>query len=412
MPLKAPALPYQDEKMRQGYQFTRLELSGSLGDLGTLLPLAAGMVLVNGVSPVGIFYTVGFFYLFAGLYFGVPAPVQPMKAISAYAIATGVTATEVSASAALISVMLLIIGLSGAIDLIGRLIHKSVIRGVQLATGVLLATKGLQLILGNSPYQQQMGAAEPFFTYQALGPVPLSILFGIAAAAATLLLLQDKKYPAAMVVLSGGLFAGLLLGNASLGEIRPGIYLPDLLPSGLPSSADFTLAFFALVLPQIPMTVGNAIIANADLSKEYFGQESNKVTYRSTTLSMGLANGLAFFLGGIPLCHGAGGLAAHYKFGARTAGSNIIVGGFFLALAIFFGPQAMTLLHLLPLSILGVLLVFAGCQLGLAILDMFNRREMFVVLVILSITLATNLAWGFAVGLILAKLVKWQNIEV
>ena len=185
-----------------------------------------------------------------------------------------------------------------------------------------------------------------------------------------------------------------------------------MLPFGLPTRLDFTLALFVLVLPQIPMTIGNAIIANSDLSRDYFGEDSRKVTYRKTTLSMAFANGVAFFLGGIPLCHGAGGLAAHYKFGARTGGSNIIIGAIFLAMAVLFGPHALSLMQLLPLSILGVLLIFAGAQLGLSILDMFSRKDLFVVLLMLGITLTSNLAWGFAAGLAAAHLLRSERFTI
>ena len=126
---------------------------------------------------------------------------------------------------------------------------------------------------------------------------------------------------------------------------------------------------------------------------------------------MAFANGLSFLLGGIPLCHGAGGLAAHYSFGARTGGSNIIIGTIFLALALFFGPHALVLINLLPMSILGVLLIFAGSQLGLAILDMFARKDMFIVLTIVSVTLI-QLAWGFLVGALLAQLLGSERFSV
>jgi len=399
--------------MTQAYRFNRMEFSGSLGDLGTLLPLVMGMVLINGMPVTGIFYTVGLFYIFAGSYFGVPVPVQPMKVISAYAIATGVSAAQVSGAAALVSVILLIIGLTGTIDTIGKIIPKSVIRGVQLSTGVLLIGQGLKFITGEAPYQQLMGTGEPFLNIQNIGPVPLTIILGFAGALITLFLLKNKTYPAGITVLFFGLFIGSIWGtHEGFDTMKPGLYFPPILPFGIPASADFTIALFVLVLPQLPMTIGNAVIANADLSNDYFGEKSKKVTYRATTLSMGLANGLAFFIGGIPLCHGAGGLAAHYNFGARTGGSNLIVGLLFLLLALFFGPHSLTLMHLLPLSILGVLLIFAGSQLGLSILDMFSRKDMFVIILMLCITLTSNLSWGFAVGIILAYLLRSEKIEI
>lgn len=395
------------------YKFNRMEFSGSLGDLGTLLPLSIGMIMVNGVSVTGIFFTIGLFYICAGLYFGVPVPVQPMKAISSYAIATGVSASQISGSAALICLLLFVIGISGSIDLIGKIIPKSVIRGIQLSTGTLLMMQGIRLITGQSSQQLAAGSAEPFLNISNFGPVPVGICFGILGALIILGLMHNKKYPAALVLIAVGSIIGLAFSKSgTITDLSFGFHLPELLPLGMPTQADLVIAFFVLVLPQLPMTIGNAIIANADLSREYFAEKSHKVTYKTTTLSMAFANGVCFLLGGIPLCHGAGGLAAHYKFGARTGGSNIIIGMIFLISALFLGQQALSLVQLLPLSILGVLLIFAGGQLGLTILDMKMRSEMFVVVLILSITLCSNLSWGFAVGLISAHVLQRGNIRI
>ncbi|RPJ07324.1 MAG: hypothetical protein EHM37_18140, partial [Deltaproteobacteria bacterium] len=114
------------------FQFNRMELAGSLGDLGTLLPLAVGMIMVNALNPVGIFFCVGLFYIFSGIYFRVTSPVEPMKVISGYAIATGITATQVQASCLWIFVLLIVLGATGLINVIGRSIPKAVIRGIQL----------------------------------------------------------------------------------------------------------------------------------------------------------------------------------------------------------------------------------------------------------------------------------------
>jgi SulP family sulfate permease len=160
------------------------------------------------------------------------------------------------------------------------------------------------------------------------------------------------------------------------------------------------------------MTLGNAVIAYADLSQEYFGAASKRVTYRSACISMALANFISFFVGGMPLCHGAGGLAGHYRFGARTAGSNLIIGVVFIALAILLGPHALTIVYLMPMAVLGVLLLFAGSQLALTVIDMRERKEMFVALVMLGITLASNLAVGFMVGIVVAYLFKSDKFTV
>jgi SulP family sulfate permease len=166
------------------------------------------------------------------------------------------------------------------------------------------------------------------------------------------------------------------------------------------------------VLPQIPMTLGNAVIANADLSQQYFGEDSRKVTYRSLCISMALANFASFFVGGMPICHGAGGLAAHYRFGARTAGSNLMIGAVFLALAVFLGVHTLAVVYLLPMSVLGILLIFAGAQLAMTIIDMRERKDLFVALMILGITLASNLAYGFVAGLAIAYALKSEKLTI
>jgi SulP family sulfate permease len=167
-----------------------------------------------------------------------------------------------------------------------------------------------------------------------------------------------------------------------------------------------------LVLPQIPMTLGNAVIANADLSGQYFGEGSKRVTYGALCISMSLANFLSSLVGGMPLCHGAGGLAAHYRFGARTAGSNLMIGVIFVLLAVFLGVHTLAVVHLIPISILGVLLLFAGSQLAMTITDMKERKDLFVALVMLGITLASNLAIGFGVGIAVAYALKSERLTV
>ncbi|HID30038.1 MAG TPA: sulfate permease [Desulfobacterales bacterium] len=371
------------------------------------------MILINGLSPSGLFIAIGLFYVLSGAYYGVTVPVQPMKVIGAYAVATGISASEIAASGALISLFLLVIGGTGAITLIGNYIPKPVVRGVQVSTGTLLMAQGVKFILGSSKFQMLQGAAEPYLSVQSLGPIPIGIAIGIVGSVLTLMLLDNKKLPAGLLVVLGGFGLGLVFGtHEGFDKLRFGIYMPKLLPFGFPTGADFTLALLLLVLPQIPMTLGNAVIANADLSREYFGENSKTVTYRALCISQGLANFFSFLVGGMPLCHGAGGLAAHYRFGARTAGSNLIIGLIFVLLAVFLGMHALAVVYLIPMSVLGVMLIFAGSQLALTIIDMRERKDLFVVLVMLGITLASNLAVGFLVGIGIAYALKSERLTV
>jgi len=399
--------------MSERYRFNRMELAGSLGDLGTLLPIAIAMVLFNGLNPLGLFLSIGAYYVISGIYFGITVPVQPMKVIGAYAIATSMSANQILAASFLMGIFLLIVGLTGAIDLIRKVTPKSVIRGVQLSTGALLISGGIKFLIGTSKFQVLQHAVEPYLAFQHIGPIPVSLVIGGISGIITLLLLDNRKFPAGLIVVAAGLITGLAMG-AKINPDRGGIAfnLPEILPFGFPGKADFTFALFALVLPQLPMTLGNAVLAYTDLSKEYFGERSAKLTNRKACVSMALANFLSFCLGGMPLCHGAGGLAAHYRFGARTAGSNLMIGLLFAALAILLGNNIVGVLNLLPMSILGVLLMFAGSQLTLTIMDLDNRKDYYVATLILGITLASNLAAGFIAGMIIAQLLRWEKLSV
>ena len=394
-------------------KFNRTELAGSLGDLGTILPLAIGMILINGLNPTGLIMGVGLFYVFSGLYFKVTTPVEPMKVIGAYAVATGITATQIQASCLWIFVFLIIIGGTGIITVAGRYIPKPVIRGVQLSTGVLLISQGVRLMMGTSKFQGLHLAAEPFLSVQKLGWLPLGLIIGLVLGLLTLLLLENRRLPAALVVVGAGALVGIAFGTRQgLDQLQLGAYLPKWLPYGWPSGADFSFALLVLVLPQIPMTLGNAVIANADLSLQYFPQDGRRVTYRALCISMALANLLSFFLGGMPMCHGAGGLASRYRFGARTAGSNLIIGAVFLILALFLGSHSMAIIYLLPMAALGVLLIFAGAQLTLTLLDMQTRKALFVPILVLGITLASNLAAGFLTGIAVAHILRWKKLSI
>ena len=394
-------------------RFNRMELAGALGDLGTILPLGIGMIVINGIDPLALFACVGIYYLFSGVYFGVTMPVEPMKVIGAYAIATGIAAPQIFAASLINGLFLLVVGVTGAITLIGKYTPKPVIRGVQLSTGVLLVSQGVKMMLGSSQFQVIRRAAEPYLSFQHLGVLPIGILIGVVLGFLTLLLLDNRRLPAALVVVFIGLFLGLIMGtHEGLDKLELGINIPRLLPSGIPPWADFATALFVLAIPQLPMTIGNSVIATADLAKDYFGESSKKVTYPAICLSLATANIMSFLFGGMPMCHGAGGLASRFRFGARTAGSNVISGILFLLLAVLLGTHALAVVYLIPMSALGVLLIFAGSQLSLTILDLKGRKDLFVPLMMVGITLASNLAVGFMVGIALAYALKSEKLAI
>lgn len=399
--------------VKSGLRFDRMEFSGSLGDIGTLIPLATGLIMVNGLNPTGIFFSVGLYYILSGLYFKISMPVQPMKVIGAYAIAAGLSPSQIMASVLIMGGFLLLIGLIPILGGLIRRIPKSVIRGVQLSTGVMLMSEGVRLALGTSRFQALSGAAEPFLSIQNIGPMPVGWLIGIIGALIVFTLVDHKRFPAAAVLLFGGMSFGLLFGdNLNLDGLALGFFFPEGPDLSAFRASDFIVALVSMALPQLPMTLTNAVVATEDLAGIYYGANARRVTARAICVSMGLANCLSFLLGGMPLCHGAGGLAAHYRFGARSAGSNLIIGTIFFGLALFLGFQAMKLFQLLPMAVLGVLLIFAGAELGRSILDIQDRKDLFVILSILAITLTTDLAAGFLVGLVLAILLRSRHFRV
>jgi SulP family sulfate permease len=378
------------------YRFDRMEIAGSLGDLGTLLPLAIGMIVLCGLHATNVIMMAGLFYILAGTYFRVPIAVQPMKTIAAYALGVGLLPPQIVSAGLWMGVILLFLGLTGLIEIIRKYIPVSTIRGVQLSVGIVLLIKGLGLMVDG----------DPNLKIHYLGPIPMGIVLTFA-------LLNNKRFPAALIVVGFGIVIGLFVGKPiSLSEASWGVHLPAPLPYGFPSWSDLLFVLPIVVLPQLPMTVGNAIISNTDMAQEYFGKQAYRVTNRGSSISQGIANLCSAVFGGIPMCHGAGGLAAHYRFGARTGGSNLIIGFTLLILALVFGENIVAVLTLLPLSILGVLLVFAGIQLSLMIQDLENKKDFFVALVMLGLALAFNLGIAFLAGIALAYALKSDKISI
>jgi SulP family sulfate permease len=269
--------------------------------------------------------------------------------------------------------------------------------------GVVLLMKGLKLVMDE----------DPSLAVQTIGPMNTGLLLGAVGLVLAFFLLENKKLSAALVLIFFGIAVGLLIGRPLDQEAFAwGFHVPRPVPYGWPGWDDLVWVIPVVVLPQLPTTIGNAIISQTDLSQEYFHEKAHRVSNRSVSISQGLANLVSFSLGGIPMCHGAGGLAAHYRFGARTAGSNLYIGGILLVLALLFGENIVSILRLLPLSILGVLLIFAGLQLALMIQDLQDRKDLFVVLFMLGLALAFNLAVAFVAGIVVAYVVRSPRISV
>lgn len=390
------------------FQFNISELAGSIGDFGTLIPLSIALVTINGLSFSSVFLMAGIFYLAAGLYFRLPIPVQPLKLVAAIAIASPdkVTPDVMAATGILFGVFLLLLAFTGIINRIARLFTKPIVRGIQLGLGFVLITKGIAFIKEKELLIEN-GAEEVM-----VGSVPLNVIIGIVAIVLVLFLLNNRRFPAALVVVGSGMIVGIAYGAFDDTKWDLG---PTDIELFSPGFDDFTTALYLLVIPQIPLTIGNAIIGTTDTVRSLFGtgNTTQRASNRAFSTSMGLANIPVGFLAGMPMCHGAGGLAAHYRFGARTGGSNIMIGLFFVIIALAFGMMGVSILSSIPHAVLGALLLFAGIELALLVRDVTEKEDLFVVLLIAGIGIATtNMGIAFGAGIIVIQLMKRARIQI
>jgi SulP family sulfate permease len=387
-------------------RFDRVELAGSLGDLGTLLPIVVAMILINKLSPSTVFLFFGLFYLFTGFYYRLPIPVQPLKAVGAIAIASPglITESVIGASGIIFGAILLLLTISGTVDRLARLFTPPVVRGIQFALGLVFLRKGIELIVQKNLFLS--GAEGKFADYN------INLAIGVAVFLMILLLLDNRKLPAALAALVVGIIAGVALGGSSSLRFSIG---PTEIRFVSPSLNDFWTAFIMLILPQIPLTIGNACVGTADTCYSLFPKTPllSRAKAGKFALTMGIANFPAGFFGAIPMCHGTGGLAAHYRFGARTGGAPIIIGVLFVVMALAFGEVGFALLAIIPNSVLGVLLIFAGLELCPLLRSLKSNEEYFVALLIAGIALAvSNMAWAFGSGIAADLFIRRMKIKI
>jgi SulP family sulfate permease len=381
-------------------------LAGSLGDLGTLLPIVVAMILINKLSPTAVFLSFGLFYLITGFYYRLPVPVQPLKAVGAIAIANPAMITEsvIGAAGIIFGGILLLLAISGTVDKIAKLFTQPVVRGIQLALGLVFLRKGIELIIEKNLFLN--GVAGRFVEYN------INLIIGVAVFLMVLALLDNKKLPAALAALAAGIIAGLLLGGFDGLRFSLG---PTEIRFISPSLKDFWIALIMLILPQIPLTIGNACVGTADTCYSLFPKNPllSKAKAGKFALTMGIVNFPAGFFGAVPMCHGTGGLAAHYRFGARTGGAPVMIGALLVGMALAFGEFGFTLLTMIPNSVLGVLLIFAGLELCPLIRSLRSNEEYFVALLIAGIALAVpNMAWAFVIGIAADLFIRRMKVKI
>lgn len=352
-------------------RFTLPELAGSLGDFGTILPLILAVALVaKDVSPRYILLFFGIWFILTGLYYRLPIPLEPMKAIAVIVISGSIGSGEIAAAGILLGLLFLVLGYGRLFAIIERCVPQSVVRGIQLGLALLLLKASIGFVFED----------------------PLFFALGIAIILAFLVVSQYRSIPdlSALVVIGVGVIGGLYVAGIPPISFIPA---PQLV---IPVPSDFLAGFSALVLPQSVLTIANAVLATSLLTKDLFGKDIPPKRFSTT---IGLMNLTSVPFGGFPMCHGAGGLAGQYRYGARTGGANIFAGAIFLLLALFFSSPEV--LSIVAVGVLGALLVFVGIEMGKHSL----RTDILpVTLLIGALALVISLTVAFIAGLVAAYL--------
>lgn len=343
------------------------EFAGSMGDFGTLLPLAIGYIVVCDLDPAGFLVMMGLANIVTGLVFRLPMPIEPMKALAVVAIAQHWTPSMVAASGFGMGVIWFALAATGAITWIARVTPKPVVMGIQVTLGIMLATEALRL-----------GSA--------------SWLLAIAGVVVVLALRKNKYAPAALVLIGGGL--AIMAFQGGFAGLQP-------IEFRLPSIASFTagqvwatllLAGFA----QVPLTATNAVISTSSLITSYWPEE--QVSPRTLAFSHGVMNVISPIFGGMPMCHGAGGLVGQYFYGARTAGTNLIEGTIEVTLGLFFAGSIAGLFSAFPKAIVGAMMFMVGLELIRFVRHLRAWKDIVVLAVTVIVALLTNMALGFVAG--------------
>lgn len=357
------------------------DVSGAVADLGIFVPLVAALILVNGLPAGPLLLMAGVLSVAAGSWFRIPFPLQPLKALTALAVAQQLTPEVIRAAGLLIGVILVVLTVTGLADRVASAFTKPVIRSLQLAVGTLLVIAAHDLAI--APPELFTGTPGTGWTL-ALSVATLAMI-GVAA--------WRQWHAAAAVLVAAGMLVALLVGDPQFGPVvlhGPIFAVPPLEVWGA--------AFVLLVIPQLPLTYGNAVVGMADLAREQF-PTARRVRPGPVAMSCGLGNIGSALLGGMPMCHGSSGFTAHVRLGARSPAMNLLLGGSFVVLGVVFSEQVLVLFSLLPVWALAGFLAYAGLRHALLVLDLHGTRLVLAILAAAAGVATGNLAYTTVLAL-------------
>ena len=364
----------------KSFEFNLRELAGSTGDFGTLLPLAMGYIYVCGLNPAGFLVMMGLANIVTGLVYRLPMPIEPMKVLAVAAIAQHWTPSMVYASAFGMGVAWIIFAVTGIVGWIAKITPPSVIRGIQAALGIMLAIEAAKLLL-------------------------TGWLLGIISILVVIVLRNNRYAPAGVVLMALGM-AVIYVKGGFQDIAAPAFSIPPVNAVSLDEAWDtMVTAGFA----QIPLTITNATIATAALIAAYW--PDRQVTVRNLSWNQGIMNLVSAFFGGMPMCHGAGGLAGQYYFGARTGGANIIEGLLEISLGLFLSASIAGLFSVFPAAVIGAMMLMVGIELVMFTVETKTRMDVIPLAVTVIVSLSTNMAFGFLAGIAAHRLVLMRSAQ-
>jgi MFS superfamily sulfate permease-like transporter len=295
------------------------------------------------------------------------------------------TAGELHAGGFVAGAVMLLLAVSGGLQALARVVPLCAVRGVQVGLGIALAQLALrEYVPAHGPWGYALAAA------------------GFAV---MVLLSGRRRVPAGLVLVALGLAVAFAF-RIDRGQLAGvfGVSWPR--PAGF-TLADVSAAWLALVPAQIALSLGNSIIATERTVADLF--PDRPISARRLGVTYGLMNLVAPWTGGIPVCHGCGGLAGHYALGARTGGSVVIAGSYYLFTGLFAAGGFKLLLEVFPPAILGVLLFVEAVALVRLCADQAADPHAFAVVAIVALA-AVGLPHGYAIGLAVGTLLgrmKW-----
>ncbi|KAL5729471.1 CCR4-NOT core ubiquitin-protein ligase subunit mot2 [Ranunculus cassubicifolius] len=413
------------------------ELGGSVGDLGTYIPIVLALSIVNHLDLGTTLIFTSLYNILTGFLFGIPMPVQPMKSIAAVAISesdTHLTVPQIMAAGISTATVLLILGATGLMSVIYKFIPLPVVRGVQLSQGLAFAFSAIKYIRFNQNFATgKAGSPRDWIGLDGLIVALSAILFIILITGSgddhtveieNLPESEDSRgipssssrrrrfrvlsaIPAAFIVFVLGLVLCFISDPSIFKQLKFG---PSKIQVVKITWEDWKIGFVRAAIPQIPLSVLNSVIAVCKLSSDLFPEKDVSAT--AVSVSVGIMNLVGCWFGAMPCCHGAGGLAGQYRFGGRSGASVLFLGIMKLVLGLVFGNSFVRILSQFPIGILGVLLLFSGIELAMAAKDMNTKEESFVMLVCAAVSLTgSSAALGFGCGIVLFLVLKLREMD-